>query len=80
MEKLIEKASHWYDNDLLVLNTGKISAMTVSTRNIAKTPILHFKGHDFIQTNKIKYLGTNIDNRINFKNRLVQQSKNYFHN
>ena len=66
MESLIISASHWYTGNKLVLNASKTDAMTVSKTN-EKLPKLNSGNMSFKQSEKIRYLGVNLDKKLNFK-------------
>ena len=66
MEKTITKASKWYDENLLVLNAAKTDVMTISNSKIS-APNLNFKNLSFKQSDKIKYLGVILDDKLCFK-------------
>jgi hypothetical protein len=67
MEILIEKASAWYDKNLLVLNSAKTDVMTISNKKYKVLPNLIFKNNSIKQSDKLKYLGVILDNKLNFK-------------
>ena len=67
MEKSIHQASSWYSENCLVLNSGKTDVMTISIKRNIKPPELKFNNLIFKQSDKIKYLGVILDNKLNFK-------------
>ena len=67
MEKSIHQASSWYSENCLVLNSGKTDVMTISNKRNIKPPELKFNNLIFKQSDKIKYLGVILDNKLNFK-------------
>ena len=66
MENLMDSASEWYDQNLLVLNADKTDVMTICHQS-TDTPKIRFKGIEFKQSSKIKYLGVLLDENLNFK-------------
>ena len=66
MENLMDSASEWYDQNLLVLNANKTDVMTICHQS-TDSPKKRFKGIEFKQLSKTKYLGILSDESLNFK-------------
>ena len=67
MEGLLSTASKWYDHNRLVLNAAKTDVMTISNQALKDYPKLKFNDLLINQSNKIKYLGVILDNKLNLR-------------
>ena len=65
----MDSASEWYDQNLLVLNADKTGVMTICHQS-TDSPKKRFRGIEFKQLSKIKYLGVLLDESLNFKPQL----------
>jgi hypothetical protein len=72
--------SQWYKSNFLVLNAAKTEVMTLSKSKInhITLPIIKFENMVLKQSDKIKYLGCHLDNRLNLNKHLSMLKKKLY--
>ena len=65
MENKLNAASQWYKQNQLTLNASKTDVMTISSNKLPDVPDIKFGDLVIKQSDKLKYLGVYLDNRLN---------------
>ena len=65
-----EKASNWYEDNMLKGNYSKYRTMTMQNKREITTPTMSIQGSEIESTEKLNLLGVTIDSKLNFNHHI----------